>query len=71
MAKEVKDRLYYVLHPDEVIKNPDCGCSLCNPHAWWMVVCSKCGNKRCPHATDHKLDCTNSNAPGQKGSAYE
>jgi hypothetical protein len=29
------------------------------------------GNKRCPKATDHELDCTGSNEPGQKGSAYE
>jgi len=36
-----------------------------------MHVCSICGNKRCPHATDHELDCTGSNEPGQKGSAYE
>lgn len=36
-----------------------------------MVVCNICGNKRCPHATDHELECTNSNEPGQKGSMYE
>lgn len=36
-----------------------------------MVLCPTCGNKRCPHATDHDLACTNSNEPGQKGSAYE
>ena len=36
-----------------------------------MIVCSKCGNKRCPHATDHRNDCTGSNAPGQAGSSYE
>lgn len=35
-----------------------------------MILCSKCGNKRCPHATDHRLACTNSNEPGQAGSAY-
>ena len=35
-----------------------------------MVVCAKCGNKRCPHATDHRLSCTNSNEPGQLGSTY-
>ena len=38
---------------------------------WWMVLCQKCGNKRCPHATDCKLECTGSNEPGQKGSIYE
>ncbi len=36
-----------------------------------MYLCETCGNKRCPHATDHRLTCTHSNAPGQKGSAYE
>ena len=36
-----------------------------------MIVCPECGNKRCPHATDHKLACTNSNEPGQPGSRYQ
>lgn len=36
-----------------------------------MILCPICGNKRCPHATDHNLECTNSNAPGQKGSRYQ
>ena len=36
-----------------------------------MIVCSECGNKRCPKATDHNLKCTRSNAPGQKGSSWE
>jgi len=35
-----------------------------------MIVCSKCGNKRCPHATDHNLECSSSNEPGQPGSVY-
>lgn len=35
-----------------------------------MILCPKCGNKRCPHATDHNLECTNSNEPGQPGSRY-
>ena len=35
-----------------------------------MYVCEHCGNKRCPHATDHRNACTNSNVPGQPGSAY-
>jgi len=35
-----------------------------------MVLCADCGNKRCPHATDHNLDCTNSNDPDQIGSVY-
>jgi hypothetical protein len=36
-----------------------------------MFLCDKCGNKRCPHSTDHELECTNSNEPRQAGSAYE
>ena len=35
-----------------------------------MVLCAVCGNKRCPHANDHRNPCTNSNEPGQPGSAY-
>ena len=34
------------------------------------VVCSTCGNKRCPKATAHWQDCTGSNEPGQPGSYY-
>jgi len=40
------------------------------PLARVMVVCPTCGNKRCPHATDHRLPCTGSNEPGQPGSRY-
>ena len=36
-----------------------------------MIVCPTCGNKRCPHSTDHNLECTNSNDPGQTGSRYQ
>lgn len=35
-----------------------------------MIVCGHCGNKRCPHASDHNLECTNSNKLGQRGSIY-
>jgi hypothetical protein len=35
-----------------------------------MILCSGCGNKRCPKASDHRLDCTSSNDPGQPGSVY-
>ena len=35
-----------------------------------MILCPICGNKRCPHATDHRLVCTNSNDVGQSGSEY-
>ena len=36
-----------------------------------MILCPDCGNKRCPKATDHRLQCTDSNEPGQEGSRYE
>lgn len=35
-----------------------------------MILCSECGNKRCPHASDHNHVCTGSNEPGQVGSVY-
>lgn len=35
-----------------------------------MILCAVCGNKRCPHASDHRLTCTGSNEPGQPGSVY-
>ena len=36
-----------------------------------MILCPICGNKRCPKASDHRLECTGSNEPGQEGSIYE
>lgn len=36
-----------------------------------MVLCEYCQNKRCPHASDHRQDCTNSNDSGQAGSIYQ
>ena len=61
--------------------NKGCYCYNCNKdrkteQGWpWvstlMILCPQCGNKRCPHSTDHNLACTNSNEPGQKGSVYE
>lgn len=41
-----------------------------NPAHIVMVLCPVCGNKRCPHATDHRHACTSSNEPGQAGSRY-
>jgi redox-regulated HSP33 family molecular chaperone len=35
------------------------------------ILCEFCGNKRCPHATDHRHACTNSNKPGQPGSIFQ
>lgn len=36
-----------------------------------FIMCPKCDNKRCPKASDHRLDCNGSNEPGQEGSVYE
>lgn len=49
-----------------------CDCARCwkQPIGRYMVVCRKCGNKRCPKANDHDHACTGSNEPGQPGSAY-
>jgi hypothetical protein len=30
-----------------------------------MILCSLCGNKRCPHASSHEYRCTQSNAVDQ------
>lgn len=57
----------------------ECDCEACKPQGspftddWTtrMILCAVCGNKRCPHATDHRNACTGSNAIGQKGSSWE
>jgi hypothetical protein len=56
-----------------------CWCHKCNEHntvnglpfsMTQMILCPECGNKRCPKASDHQLDCTGSNKAGQHGSVY-
>ncbi|HEX8610216.1 MAG TPA: hypothetical protein VF800_02925 [Telluria sp.] len=50
---------------------PGCHCATCHPHELFpnrMILCAMCGNKRCPHAANHRNDCTGSNEPGQIGS---
>lgn len=50
-----------------------CMCLKCLPNKLPNIrfnVCGICGNKRCPHATDHNYKCTNSNDFGQEGSVY-
>jgi hypothetical protein len=58
------------------LHQPNHRCTTTNDHPMQppfvpMILCPICGNKRCPHATDPALACTNSNEPGQRGSAYE
>ncbi|TAL00368.1 MAG: hypothetical protein EPO08_13890 [Rhodospirillaceae bacterium] len=51
--------------------NIGCRCNLCvSARRIFRIVCPDCGNKRCPKASDHRLACTASNAPGQLGSIY-
>lgn len=50
---------------------PILGHPLGQPETFYFIVCEYCGNKRCPHGTDHRLTCTYSNEPGQKGSRYQ
>ena len=66
-----------------MVVHDECPCRQClrdrkaeGPGGWpaeltRMIVCATCGNKRCPHATDHRHACTGSNEPGQKGGAYQ
>lgn len=57
----------------DALNAPDCWCRTCRPVTMTdmrFVVCPECGNKRCPHANDHRNACTGSNEPGQEGSAY-
>ena len=52
----------------EKMQGVDCNCLRCSPNVFPNLrfnVCSICGNKRCPHASDHNYECTNSNEPGQ------
>ncbi|MGV3930485.1 Lar family restriction alleviation protein [Citrobacter braakii] len=55
------------------LNEPTCWCRTCRPvnmADMRFVVCPECGNKRCPHANDHRNGCTGSNEPGQEGSTY-
>lgn len=57
----------------DALNEPTCWCHTCRPVTMTdmrFVVCPDCGNKRCPHANDHRNACTGSNEPGQEGSAY-
>ena len=76
----MRDRLAQLASPFDALEGGACGCHKCLEGktvmglpvaSMMMVLCAKCGNKRCPHATDHDLACTGSNAPGQKGSVFE
>lgn len=62
-----------ILAERDSLNEPTCWCRTCRPVTvtdMRFVVCPQCGNKRCPHANDHRNVCTGSNDPGQEGSAY-
>jgi len=60
-----------VFGPNAIV--PECSCHACLeknnlPHRFMlMIVCPKCGNKRCPKAINCVHKCTGSNMPGQIG----
>lgn len=47
-----------------------CHCRLCRNEIMptIMVICPVCGDKRCPHADDHRVRCTN---PTRSPEGYE
>ena len=63
--------------PQPVVREPQCWCLTCrpmrvdDPESIRMALCPTCGNKRCPKANNHRNQCSNSNEPAQKSSAYE
>lgn len=69
-------RVFYAAPPPQAVREPQCWCLTCrpmrldDPYSIRMALCPTCGNKRCPKANDHRNACTNSNEPGQPGSAY-
>lgn len=68
-----KKSMLHVAEPGNFQVTPGCWCRTCRPVKvadMRFVVCPECGNKRCPHANDHRNACTGSNEPGQEGSAY-
>lgn len=80
-AKAVEDAMaiassFVTGEPAEPMEAAGCQCEACLKllppdgypvphHRRRMVVCGYCGNKRCPHAHDHRYACTGSNEPGQ------
>ena len=77
---QIKDNMHFT-NTNNPIDFPPCGCYSCMSKikdangisltSYTFIVCPDCGNKRCPRATNHNLECTNSNNIGQEGSRYE
>lgn len=76
LLESQRKRNYHLSNTDNPIDFPKCTCHTCrpidcsDPSSMFMRLCPLCGNKRCPKATNHNLDCTNSNEPNQPGSIY-
>ena len=67
--REGWDRIFGRKATADAIDPPHgCDCAECHPQDPFnqrMIVCGKCGNKRCPAAESHRYECTGSNEPGQ------
>ena len=73
MKKEFEQPQNEALNKTDVSGSLPCVCLKCSPNVFPNMrfnVCPICGNKRCPHASDHNYECTNSNDVGQTGSVY-
>ena len=48
-----------------------CKCATCRPHnvEMRMILCETCGDKRCPHAADHRNTCTQAHPDNKDGGA--
>lgn len=72
-VKDLENRVKEQAELIRLLQKKTCHCYNCaDPFTrlTTMIVCPKCGNKRCPHATNHNTACTDSNAPGQEGGRY-
>lgn len=72
-ATEATVKCFQLEAQQVAVPQDECWCHSCRPITlsdMRMILCPKCGNKRCPHANDHRNACTASNEPGQAGSAY-
>jgi hypothetical protein len=73
VSNDCYGRIQALRRPEGAAPAKACRCEACAPLTeadMRMILCAICGNKRCPHATDHRNACTNSNATGQVGSSY-
>ncbi|MNY12164.1 hypothetical protein D3C86_1452330 [compost metagenome] len=62
-------------NPGELSAQPGaqkkCNCATCRPHSveMRMILCEVCGDKRCPHAEDHRNACTAQHPDNKDGGA--